>query len=183
MLHDHYSAQTHDPSTRAVFEWESEDLDTPLERLAEAVAERLPDLPAMRIAEAIQSIVKDGTLAEIQGEANHSEAEIFMRVLLLFGEFTQSAGLISRSFAVARGVPAFKETSETQIAEKYAVGRATISAIVVSIRDRLGIKHTPGLRDDAARQKYADRQRGKKARKPTQEWDFTNVLYDAVHGK
>ena len=98
MLNDPHSQIGNDPALRAVSRWNPDEMDTPTERLAEAVQEILPNLPAMRIAEAIARLAKDGQLAEIASDAGHSDEQTMVRTMLLFSEFSQSANIIARCF-------------------------------------------------------------------------------------
>ena len=181
MLNDPHSQVGNDPALRAVSRWNPEEIDTPTERLAEAVQSVLPNMPAFRIAQAIEQLAKDGHLTEIASDAGHSDEQTMVRTMLLFSEFSQSANIIARCFSVARGLPLFPDTTtQTAIGTKFGLQRATVSSIVIKIRDKLGIKNVPGLRSDEVREECAKRQTGRRARPEPATYRFQNVLINAI---
>ena len=181
MLNDPHSQVGNDPALRAVSRWNPEEIDTPTERLAEAVQKALPNMPAFRIAQAIEQLAKDGHLAEIASDAGHSDEQTMVRTMLLFSEFSQSANIIARCFSVARGLPLFPDTTtQTAIGNKFGLQRATVSSIVIKIRDKLGIKNVPGLRSDEVREECAKRQTGRRARPEPATYKFQDVLIKAT---
>ena len=156
-------------------------LDSDLDRAAEFLAEiarasPLPKPPEFeRLAVAIFSAPFAAALqVAASADATTGRTEF---VAALLGEVNAAKDpyMALRCLPIIFDLPTGGE-SEQDIADAFGVGRAAVSALCVDLRERLRVPPGRGMRDDATREKYAARQRGRRAKPLASPWPFAGLM-------
>lgn len=165
------------------------DVDTPFERLIEAVHRQTVALPAgvkrdwfnnavATIAcQALQDAMEEGSLAQLFDAVEPTKADLEMTARLLAELIDDdNPRLQAKCMDFVFGLRLCGGKSQTEIAQQEGVGKAAVSNRCVALREAFRLPPSRGMKSDRARESYAERQRGKRARPRPVEWAWKGLL-------
>lgn len=170
-------------------------LDRLEDRLLEAVSKQAVTLPAglqrrwfndvvVSVAvTALREAAEAGELSQLfDGAApTGGDLEMVTRVLAELMD-AENAGLQAECLAFALGLNVGGGTSQTEIARKHCVRKATVSKRCIRICETFGLPPSRGMKSEDARASYAVRQKGKRARPARVDWPFKGMLTKVYGG-
>ena len=160
------------------------ELDSPAEVLAERMQEQIPwkkltskqEFCMAAASVAIQSVGKR--------EAPEKAKEVITRLLaeIIDAPTPADAQLTAECYDFAFGLGINGGKSQTEIAVKYSVTRATVSRRcrqIVTHFSGLGVRPSAGMKSERACAVYAEVRKGQK-RKPAPKWKFAGIVSKEV---
>lgn len=108
------------------------------------------------------------------GGQQRGAQEVVVNLIAFVGSFA-NPWLALRCMSIAFGMPSGNE-DETTLAAEFGVTKACVSNICVGICDKFGIPPGRGMKRPAAREAYARRQTGRRARPPALPWAFSGLF-------
>lgn len=156
------------------------DLDRAREFIAEAIA-RAPfveGIPRTLLAYNACKILAEPFAAALSAAASDDSVLAqteFVAALLGEVNAAKNPHMALRCLPIIFDLPIGGE-SEQDIADDFGVGRAAVSALCIELRRRLRVPPGRGMRSEATCEKYAARQRGRRAKPQPTPWPHRGMM-------
>jgi hypothetical protein len=164
------------------------EIDSAEDRFLELIAAQVVKLPANisrqafnhcvagAVLGAMEEAKRDGSLGELfEGGGTRSEMELATRLLAELIDSNNPA-LQAECIAFVMGLNISGGKSETAIARKHGVNKATVSKRCVRLKQVFGLDPSRGMKSEKAVESYRARQTGKRARPAPMKWSWSGLL-------